>query len=110
MPTLCEVESCTGIQVQKITEDDHDDVEKPSSLNKTENSDLEEPVSPEEWLKMTSDDELDDSSQSVGEIVNKLLKSARQHKSFIALYKLQAVKNYLELMLKYLQNPSVKNP
>lgn len=83
-----------------------DDVDKPS--NEVEVS--EEPVSPEEWLEMTSDDELDDSPPSVGEIVNKLLKSARRHKSFIALYKLQAVKNYLELTLKYLRTPRVKNP
>lgn len=83
-----------------------DDVYKPSN----EDEISEEPVSPEEWLEMISDDELDDSSPSVGEIVNKLLKSARRHKSFIALYKLQAVKNYLELTLKYLRNPRVKNP
>ena len=83
-----------------------DDVDKPSNEVEV----LKEPVSPEEWLEMTSDDELDDSAPSVGEIVNKLLKSARRHKSFIALYKLQAVKNYLELTLKYLRTPHVKNP
>ena len=52
-----------------------DDVDKPSNEVEV----LKEPVSPEEWLEMTSDDELDDSAPNVGKIVNKILKIGRAH-------------------------------
>lgn len=66
------------------------------------------------WLDMTSDNEMDDDESDngpqIGDILKKLIRSARRHKSFSALYKLEAVKNYLELKLKYSLNPKVKNP
>ncbi|KAG6863728.1 hypothetical protein C0991_003653, partial [Blastosporella zonata] len=47
---------------------------------------------------------------AVGIIVKQLIVAAKRHKSFGALFKLQAVQKYLELVLKYLNNPKIKNP
>jgi len=40
----------------------------------------------------------------------KLIGEAKKHQSFLALFKLQAVKNYLKLLNRYHHIPNIKNP
>jgi hypothetical protein len=63
-----------------------------------------------ELLDVTADDEIETIQLSVGVMVDKLIKDAKRHNSFAALFKLQAVKRYLELRLKYRYIPTIKNP
>lgn len=63
------------------------------------------------WLDMTSDGNADEVEQvDVGKVVQRLLKDAWRHKAFAAVFKLQAIKNYLELYEKYRRVPQIKNP
>ncbi|KAG6913387.1 hypothetical protein DXG01_007247 [Tephrocybe rancida] len=74
------------------------------------------PVASAEWI--TSEDLLDirdeepEESQrpAISVVVQKMIAAAKRHKSFPALFKLQAIQKYLELVLKYSCNPNVKNP
>ena len=63
----------------------------------------------EELLDLEDDNDFDD-KWAVGEIVEALIKNAQYHKSYVSLFKLQAVKNYLDLLQKYSQNPKIPNP
>jgi len=55
-------------------------------------------VPPLEWLDATVDDECEPERQTMREIVVKLIKDAKNHKSFLALFKLEAVKNFFDLL------------
>ena len=63
-----------------------------------------------QWLDATDDEYHGELPPTVGTIVMNLIKDAKCHKSFAALFKLQAVKYYLELLLKYSQNAKINNP
>jgi len=65
---------------------------------------------PVSFLNPTADDEFEPPAISVGIIVAGLIKDAKKHKSFAALYKLHAVRNYLELHERYHRVPNIKNP
>jgi hypothetical protein len=55
-----------------------------------------------EFLDITADDEDELPSQPpLCDVVTKLIGEAKRHQSFPALFKLQAVKNYLELLNRY---------
>lgn len=69
-----------------------------------------EEISPSAWLDATIDDECEPEKQTTREIVVKLIKDAKDHKSFPALFKLEAVKNFLDLLEKYKLNPRIRNP
>jgi hypothetical protein len=61
------------------------------------------------FLDMTADE---DAPQlpPLGEVVKQLIDEANRHGSFTALFKLQAVKAYLELHERYRLIPNIKNP
>jgi len=69
-----------------------------------------EHVDPVEFLDPTADDEDGFARPPVGQIINSLIAEAKKHHSFSALFKLQALKNYLELLAKYHINPKITNP
>ncbi|KAG6885412.1 hypothetical protein C0995_009294 [Termitomyces sp. Mi166 len=68
----------------------------------------------EELLDITVDDEFDSETSRaqprIEGLVEQLLKDAKQHKSYGAVFKLQAVKNYFGLCKKFSANPKIKNP
>jgi hypothetical protein len=70
----------------------------------------EEEAIPVNDLLCTLDDVTIEMRPPVTAIVARLIKEAKQHKSFSALFKLEAVKKYIELYHKYAQNPRVNNP
>ena len=51
-----------------------------------------------EWITESDSDLDDNESLNIGDIVKKLLSTAQSHKSFVVICKLNAVKNYLELV------------
>lgn len=63
-----------------------------------------------EYLDLTADDEDEPLHVPVGETVTALIKTAKKHKAFSALFTLQAVKTYLELFERYRRVPNVKDP
>ena len=62
------------------------------------------------FLDPTADDEFEPIHIPIGTVVSGLIKDATKHKSFGALFKLHAVRNYLELHKCYRLNPNIKNP
>jgi hypothetical protein len=68
----------------------------------------ESTIDVQEWLEMDCQD--DDNGPQLIDIVEALIKSAKRHKSFAALFKLESVKAYLGLLQKYEANPRVKDP
>ena len=79
------------------------------------NEDIQQPaVSPEpinlaEFLNITADkDKLQ--PPPLSEVVKTLMLEAKKHKSFQALFKLQAIKNYLELLKCYHHVPNIRDP
>ena len=81
-------------------------IEKPVSAGK-KSIPTEKLVPDEELLDMTDDK---GEGPAIGIIMENLIKDAQCYKSFAVLFKLQAVKEYLELSLKYSQNPKINNP
>ncbi|KAG6870188.1 hypothetical protein C0995_014736 [Termitomyces sp. Mi166 len=67
----------------------------------------------EELLDITVDDEFDSETShawpGIEGLVEQLLKDAKRHKSYGAVFKLQAVKDYLGLCKKFSANPKIKN-
>lgn len=63
-----------------------------------------------EFLDVTNDDEEEDQRPVVGIIVGRLMEEATKHHAFASLFKLQAVKRYLEIYEKYKNIPLIKNP
>jgi len=63
-----------------------------------------------EFLNITADDEDELPQPPLWDVVTKLIGEAKKHQSFPALFKLQAVKNYLELLNRYCCIPNIKNP
>lgn len=63
-----------------------------------------------EFLDITADDEDELLQPPLWDVVMKLIGEAKKHQSFPALFKLQAVKNYLELLNRYRHIPNIKNP
>lgn len=62
------------------------------------------------FLDPTADDEYQPLQIPVGTTVTELIKEAKKHQSFGALFKLHAVRNYLELLERYRRIPNIKNP
>ena len=84
---------------------------EPSSDTTTpNNASLKLGPPPLSFLDPTADDEFEPPTIAVGTIVAGLLKEAKQHKSFAALFKLHAVRNFLELHERYRLVPNTKNP
>ncbi|KAJ2922656.1 hypothetical protein H1R20_g14444, partial [Candolleomyces eurysporus] len=74
-------------------------------------ADVESMVDMEEWLVMDfHEDDSGHPSPQLIDIVEALIKAAKRHKSFSALFKLESVKAYLGLLGKYEANPRVKDP
>lgn len=82
----------------------------PSQMANLSPTNTMEQVSPLEWLDVTVDDECEPEKQTTREIIVKLIKEVKIHKSFPALFKLEAVKNFLDLLEKYKLNPHIQNP
>lgn len=72
--------------------------------------DINSPADAAIWLDPTADDEYEPPRVAVGVTVAELIKGANKHKSFAALFKLNAVRNYLELLQHYNHVPNIKNP
>ena len=68
-----------------------------------------EPINPAEFLNITADE---DKLQPppLSEVVKTLMLEAKKHKSFQALFKLQAIKNYLKLLERYHCVPNIRDP
>jgi hypothetical protein len=66
-------------------------------------------IDPVEFLDPTADDEDEFARPPVGQVINSLIAEAKKHHSFSALFKLQALKNYLELHAQYHINPKITN-
>ena len=81
-----------------------------SDVTAPNNASLEPAPTPLSFLDPTADDEFDPPTLAVGTLVARLIKEAKQHKSFAALFKLHAVRNYLELHERYRLVPNIKNP
>jgi hypothetical protein len=81
-----------------------------SSLQDPPRVEEAEAVDSAELLDVTVDDEQEKEPPAVGTVMNRLIKEARDHHSFAALFKLQAVKSYLELYEKYRTCPQIRNP
>ena len=62
------------------------------------------------FLSPTADDEIGPEHVPTGTLVAGLIKDATKHKAFSALFKLHAVRNYLELCECYRLIPNIKNP
>ena len=84
--------------------------EPSSDATTPNNASLELGPPPLSFLDPTADDEFEPPTIAVGTIVAGLLKEAKQHKSFAALFKLHAVRNFLELQERYRLVPNIKNP
>jgi hypothetical protein len=83
--------------------------ELPSGNNLPNNS--TDPVPPAvSFLNPTADDEFGPEHIPTGTLVAGLIKDATKHKAFGALFKLHAVRNYLELHERYKLIPNIKNP
>ena len=81
------------------------------NANEDDQNDLLENEICHEFLDITADDDDNNGNKpAVGEIIKQLITAAKQHKLFTALFKLQAVNSYLELVAKYSHNPKIKNP
>lgn len=63
-----------------------------------------------EYLDLTADDEDEPVSVPVGLTIKALIKLAKRHQSFSALFTLHAVKTYLELLERFRRVPNIKNP
>ncbi|KAF4621818.1 hypothetical protein D9613_012166 [Agrocybe pediades] len=65
-----------------------------------------------EFLDVREDDgsQEDDEPPTAADIVSRLIKGAKAHKSFASLFKLHAVKSFLELCELYRRVPAIKNP
>lgn len=81
-----------------------------SSDNNLSNNNTEPVPNPVSFLDPTADDEFEPASISIGTLVAGLIKDATKHKAFGALFKLHAVRNYLELYERYRRIPNIKNP
>ena len=68
-----------------------------------------EPINPAEFLDITAD-ENKLQPPPLGKVVKTLMLEAKKHKSFQALFKLQAIKNYLKLLEHYHHVPNIKDP
>jgi hypothetical protein len=73
------------------------------------NSNTEVPSSTA-FLDPTADDEYQPPCVPIGTTVTELINDAKKHQSFGALFKLHAVRNYLELLERYCRVPNIKNP
>jgi len=83
--------------------------EQPSDNNLPNNN--TDPVPPAvSFLNPTADDEFGPECVPTGTLVAGLIKDATKHKAFGALFKLHAVRNYLELCERYRLVPNIKNP
>lgn len=82
----------------------------PSQMANLGPTNIMEQISPLEWLDATVDNECELEKQTTREIVVKLIKEAMDHKSFPALFKLKAVKNFFDLLEKYKLNLHIQNP
>jgi hypothetical protein len=90
---------------------DEPDTVSHDNANEDDQNDLLENEICHELLDIAADDDDDDGDKpAVGEIIKQLITAAKRHKSFTALFKLQAVNSYLELVAKYSRNPKIKNP
>jgi hypothetical protein len=69
-----------------------------------------EPLNPTDFLDPTADDEDEAQRPAVGDVVKSLINEAKKHQSFAALFKLNAVKTYLEVLERYRRVPNIKNP
>lgn len=83
---------------------------EPLSGNDAPNNNTDPIPSAHSFLDPTADDEFEPARVPIGTVVSGLIKDATKHKSFGALFKLHAVRNYLELHERYRLNPNVKNP
>ena len=63
-----------------------------------------------QFLDPTADDEDGFARPLVGQVIVSLIAEAKKHHSLSALFKLQALKNYLELLVKCHINVKIKNP
>lgn len=79
-----------------------------SSDEQTPNNDTE--FAAASLLDPTADDEYEPLHVAVGVTIHELIKDATKHKSFGALFKLNAVRNYLELLQRYRRVPNIRNP
>jgi len=62
------------------------------------------------FLDPTADDEYQPLRIPIGTTVTELIKDAKKHQSFGALFKLHAVRNHLELVERFRHIPNIKNP
>jgi hypothetical protein len=86
-----------------------DVAEQPSDNNLPNNN--TDPVPPAaSFLDPTADDEFGPERIPTGTLIAGLIKDATKHKAFGALFKLHAVRNYLELHERYRLIPNIKNP
>jgi hypothetical protein len=90
-----------------------DAVDEPNTISDANEDahDLPESETCHKLLDIAADDDDDNGDKpAVGKIIKQLITAAKRHKSFTALFKLQAVNSYLELVAKYSRNPKIKNP
>lgn len=78
------------------------------SLDSSDDRDI-----PDEDFLETRGDEFEfekDKTPDLSLVVEKLMVAAKRHKSFAALFKLQAVQQYMQLTERYSRIPAIKNP
>ncbi|KAG6846453.1 hypothetical protein H0H93_013882, partial [Arthromyces matolae] len=85
-------------------------VESEPAAQTINSEDVIEEIPIRELLDITVDDEIEDLRPKTEELVKRLLKEAKKHKSYSATFKLQAVNDYLALSAKFARTPAVKNP